>query len=282
MSIIFQPQDTWVITRLSKSYALCLTQTGTEWSGHYTDADNASQFSGTVVTGRGITLVHFLQTTPNNDYYAVHAGKLVRPHTIKGHWYDTAGNAGVFTLERDPNLAQAIDNARKRAIAHRVPSTDPITQVPPETAGVITVDDVNQNSYTAFDCPSSTLEIPESEIFGVVEGTVHVPRVTYLGRSHPITPALLAAADPVEPTEIFRFVGACLETGCQQFGNGQCQLAKRMVQGLPEVTPTLPPCAIRQRCRWWHQEGEPSCRRCPQIVRTNYAPSDMLQQALTS
>ena len=129
MSIIFQPQDTWVITRLSKSHSLRLTQAGSEWSGHYTDANNDSQFDGTIVTGRGITLVHFRQTTPRNDYYAVHAGKLVRDHTIKGHWYDTVGNSGAFTLEcpspHDANLdeaiSDAIDNARNRAIASRLP-----------------------------------------------------------------------------------------------------------------------------------------------------------------
>ena len=140
MSIIFQPQDTWVITRLSKSYALCLTQTGNEWFGRYTDANNASQFSGTVVTGRGITLVNFLQTTPKNDYYAVHAGKLVRPHRIKGHWYDTAGNAGAFTLEcpspsepiLDEAIGDAIANAKHRAIASRLPNVpEPPQPEPP-------------------------------------------------------------------------------------------------------------------------------------------------------
>ena len=130
-------------------------------------------------------------------------------------------------------------------------------------------------------CPSSTPEIPGSEIFGIVEGTVEQPNVTYLDPPLPATPELLAAAAPVEPTEIYRFVGTCLETGCQQFGKGQCQLAKRIVQGVPAVASTLPPCAIRHRCRWWHQEGEAACHRCPQIVRTNYAPSDTLRQAIT-
>jgi hypothetical protein len=129
-----------VITRLSKSHSLCLTQTGSEWSGHYTDANNASQFSGTVVTGRGITLVHFRQTTPRNDYYAVHAGKLVHSHTIKGHWYDTAGNAGAFTLEcpspsepnRDEAIGDAINNAKHRAIASRLPKVpEPPQPEPP-------------------------------------------------------------------------------------------------------------------------------------------------------
>jgi hypothetical protein len=131
-----------------------------------------------------------------------------------------------------------------------------------------------------FDCPSSTPDIPDSQIFGVVEGTIDEPKVTYLRHPLPVTPDVLAAADPVEPTEIFRFVGRCLERRCQQFGNGQCQLAKRLVQGLPTVTQELPHCAIRQCCRWWHQEGKAACWRCPQIVRTNYYLSDPMRQAI--
>lgn len=136
MSILFRPQDTWVITRLSKSYSLCLSQVGSEWIGQYINENNNSQFDGTIVTGRGITLVHFRQTTPTNDYYAVHAGKLVRAHTIKGHWYDTAGNAGAFTLECPspsvPNLNEAIDHARNRAIASRLPQVpEPPPPEPP-------------------------------------------------------------------------------------------------------------------------------------------------------
>ena len=271
MSIIFHPEDAWVITRLSKAYRLRLTQTGTEWSGQYIDTNNSTHFSGTIVNGRGITLIHFLQTTPNNGYYAVHGGKLVHSDAIKGHWYDTAGHAGAFTLERDPNLAQSIDNARERAIANRISSPDPINLFPPTTAGVIPANDANRNVHPAFDCPSSMPDLPNSQIFGVVEGSVSYPAVTYLERSLPSTPDWIATAEPAEPTEVFRFVSSCLEIGCRQFGNGRCQLAQRIVQGFPPVTQALPTCAIRQSCRWWHQEREAACLRCPQIVRTNYA-----------
>ena len=130
------------------------------------------------------------------------------------------------------------------------------------------------------DCPSSTPDIPNSQIFGIVEGTVSDPTVTYLDQPLLTTSKLLATAYPVEPTEIFRFVGTCLEKGCQQFGDGQCQLAKRIVEGLPAVTQTLPTCAIRQRCRWWQQEGKAACLRCPQVVRTNYALSDTARQVI--
>lgn len=134
-------------------------------------------------------------------------------------------------------------------------------------------------STQSTDCPSS-IPTAHSQVFGIVEGTVDAPAVTYLAAPLPVTPELLAAAAPVEPTEIFRFTGSCLETGCQHYGRGHCQLAKRIVQGLPEVTQTTPACAIRPRCRWWQQEGNAACLRCPQVVRTNYALSDTARQVV--
>ena len=138
---------------------------------------------------------------------------------------------------------------------------------------------MNQKSQS--NCPSSAPDIPNSQIFGIVEGTVSDPTVTYLDQPLSVTPELLAAAKPVGPTEIFRFVGPCLEMGCRQFGNGQCQLAKRLVQTIPAVAQSFPACAIRQRCRWWQQEGKSACLRCSQIARTNYALSDLMRQVLT-
>ncbi|NCS45084.1 MAG: nitrogen fixation protein, partial [Microcystis aeruginosa BS11-05] len=41
------------------------------------------------------------------------------------------------------------------------------------------------------------------------------------------------------------------------------------------VTDILPPCRIRQNCRWWLQEGKAACLRCPQVVTDNYNPSEI-------
>ena len=90
------------------------------------------------------------------------------------------------------------------------------------------------------DCPSSVPEHLNSRLFGIVEGTVSAPRVTYLQSPQPVTPQLLALTNPVEPTEVFRFAADCLEQGCQYFSQEQCQLVKRIVNGLPEVTSDLP------------------------------------------
>lgn len=131
-------------------------------------------------------------------------------------------------------------------------------------------------------CPSSLPELPNSQIFGVVEGTVTAPKVTYLPVSMPVTPALLAAASPVDPTEVFRIAAPCIAGGCQHLSHGQCQLAQRMVTRLPEVTKSLPDCSIRPDCRWWQQEGKAACLRCPQLVRSNYEASPTLRQFMAA
>lgn len=129
-------------------------------------------------------------------------------------------------------------------------------------------------------CPSSLPELPNSKIFGVVEGTIAMPKVTYLSEPLPATPALLAAASPAEPTEVFRIAAPCIVGGCQHFSEGQCQLAQRIVSRLPEVTDSLPDCPIRSDCRWWQQEGKQACLRCPQLVRLSYEASPTLRQCM--
>lgn len=154
MLTIFRSDSEWTLARLGKSYQVNFVQTGTQFTGHYLGIDNPSTFSGEILTGRGRTLVHFVQSTKSNEYYAVHAGKLIRSDCIEGHWYDTAGNAGQFSLKSQPNLTEAIDNARERAIASREPNNrnpgnlddsngaDPDPSIP--TAGVISAEDVQR------------------------------------------------------------------------------------------------------------------------------------------
>jgi len=100
-------------------------------------------------------------------------------------------------------------------------------------------------------CPSARENSPDSVIFGIAAGTVEEPRVAYLPEIQPVTDELLALAEPVTPTEVFRFAASCAEDKCAHFDGVNCRLAQRIVQGLPEVTDTLPPCRIRQSCRWW-------------------------------
>jgi hypothetical protein len=127
-------------------------------------------------------------------------------------------------------------------------------------------------------CPSARENLADSVVFGIAAGTVEQPRVSYLPELQPVTDELLALAEPVTPTEVFRFAASCAEQGCAHFDGANCRLAQRIVQGLPEVTETLPPCRIRQSCRWWLQEGKAACFRCPQVVTDDYNPSEIMTE----
>jgi hypothetical protein len=125
-------------------------------------------------------------------------------------------------------------------------------------------------------CPSADVDMAESAIFGIVIGTPEAPNLVYLDRVKPIPPELLALDSPVKPSEIFRIAATCVERGCKHFDGAECRLVERIVARLPAVVETIPDCAIRDRCRWWNQEGKAACLRCSQIVHDNYVSSDNL------
>lgn len=129
-------------------------------------------------------------------------------------------------------------------------------------------------------CPSADSEMENSVIFGIVTGTPEQPELVHLPQTKQIPPELLTLDSPVKPTEIFRIAATCIENDCQHFDGQQCRLIDRIVDGLPTVTASLPPCPIRANCRWWHQEGKDACFRCLQIVRDNFNVSEQLFQSI--
>jgi hypothetical protein len=128
-------------------------------------------------------------------------------------------------------------------------------------------------------CPSAPADNLDSVVFAISAGTVETPEVFYLPETKPVTKELLSLAEPVTPTEIFRFASPCAEKGCVHFSSNQCQLVSRVVTDVPSVTDALPPCRIRQDCQWWQQEGQSACFRCAQIVTSNYSPSAAVYEA---
>ncbi|WP_335935066.1 hypothetical protein [Streptomyces sp. PTD5-9] len=121
-------------------------------------------------------------------------------------------------------------------------------------------------------CPSAPAQ-PESVLIGVVSGSVDDTRIIPTERAMPVTPELIDMTGPVAPTEVFRFAATCRTNGCIHFKNAACQIAVRSAALLDEVVTELPKCPIRTQCRWFHQEGGDLCRRCPQIVTRQFAPS---------
>jgi hypothetical protein len=115
-------------------------------------------------------------------------------------------------------------------------------------------------------CPSAQPDWPSARIIGVVGGTPEQAQVAFLDEPAPLNKELLALAEPLQPTEVFRFTAPCASAACTHFGEGRCRLASKIVRLLSEATSELPPCAIRPQCRWWGQEGPAACLRCPQVV----------------
>ena len=134
MATLFQADDEWTIIRLGKSYSVNFTQDGRRFTGHYINRNNSSTFSGDVINHQDITLVHFVQMTAANGYYATHSGKLITPGLIEGHWYDTAGNSGEFTLGLLGEATRAIANAKQRARGARIVGSSSQNSSPPAQA----------------------------------------------------------------------------------------------------------------------------------------------------
>lgn len=124
-------------------------------------------------------------------------------------------------------------------------------------------------------CPSARPEMSGSIVFGVVGGDVDEPRVNYLADPQTVTDDILSLAEPLEPTEVFRFAAPCAGACCRHFDGAQCRLATRVATMLPAVTDKLPRCRIRPSCRWWRQEGADACRRCPQVVSEMAHPTQI-------
>jgi hypothetical protein len=123
-------------------------------------------------------------------------------------------------------------------------------------------------------CPSAQPEQAGATVFAVIGGTVTEPRAGYLEALQPVTADLLALAEPVAPTEVFRIAAPCAQSD-----GSSCTLAQRTAAMLDEVTERLPACRIRPRCRWFAEQGAAACRRCPQVVTTNLLPSPAVQAA---
>jgi hypothetical protein len=132
------------------------------------------------------------------------------------------------------------------------------------------------NTTPSRSCPSITSIGPDAKVFGVlVAPTPDALQVGYFTEALPATAELLAAAAPAKPTEIFRAAAPCAERACKHFDGANCRLAARIAAMLDPVVSTLPRCAIRPVCRWFHQEGRAACLRCPQVTTELRNPGDL-------
>jgi hypothetical protein len=144
-----------------------------------------------------------------------------------------------------------------------------------QSAELVNVSEENQ----ALFCPSAQPDMASCRVLGVVSGAEDSIQVSYVNQSLPVTDELLASTAPLKPTEVFRFAAHCEGKACRHFDGSRCNLATRIVQILPAVVESLPPCLIRPVCRWYQQEGRAACLRCPQVVTESYQPSEEFRRA---
>lgn len=130
-------------------------------------------------------------------------------------------------------------------------------------------------------CPSAQPEWENSQVIGVMAGTLDNPEMAYLSTPQPVTEQILELAKPVNPAEVFRFSAPCACTGCGHFAEdgAKCRLAEKVVRLVPQVVEQLPACGIRADCRWWQQEGRAACLRCPQVVTIDLVPTEAMRRA---
>lgn len=130
-------------------------------------------------------------------------------------------------------------------------------------------------------CPSAQPEMVRATAFGVIDHAGETPQLGYLDQPTPVSQELLDLARPLRPTQIFRFAAPCQGEGCGHWSGAACTLVDRIVELLPAVSLTLPPCRIRSDCRWFAQRGRQACMRCPQVVTQNEQPTEQMIVAAT-
>ncbi|HZY37231.1 MAG TPA: hypothetical protein VFE53_11310 [Mucilaginibacter sp.] len=120
-------------------------------------------------------------------------------------------------------------------------------------------------------CPSSSCA-DGSILLGVVQGD---STVVLLNAGFIVDEQFVKAArEAGDPEKRFRFAGKCIKAGCPQWTGGNCgvietlsKINENMLAG--EDTGVLKPCIIRNRCRWYSEEGKIACTLCTYIV-TDY------------
>jgi hypothetical protein len=133
------------------------------------------------------------------------------------------------------------------------------------------VDGPNNERQDVLWCPSARPE-QDAVVFAVRTGDPERAGLRYLSEPVSVTPEVLALADPVDPREVFRFGAPCATHACAHYTGSRCSLIERIVAELPTAVNALPACRLRSRCRWFAEEGEAACSRCPLVITLQKQP----------
>lgn len=128
-------------------------------------------------------------------------------------------------------------------------------------------------------CPSARPEMAGAVVLGVVREIDGETFIHHLAEPHPVTPEVLALAGSAPLGSVFRFAATCAEDACAHFDGERCRLGAKLAASPPERARTLPPCRIRNDCRWYQQEGKAACFVCPLIFSEIATPSEHVARA---
>jgi hypothetical protein len=119
-------------------------------------------------------------------------------------------------------------------------------------------------------CPSATCEA----------GAILVGIVLPNGKVAVSSTEMVVDADFVKiarsgrpPEARFRFGSKCASGGCGNWSGQKCQVIEKVREEVDRTIQqgttghVLPSCAIRDRCRWFSQQGAGACYYCEFVVR---------------
>ena len=118
-------------------------------------------------------------------------------------------------------------------------------------------------------CPSAPANVGATLLGAIqIDGTV-----AFIKDNIAVTQEFLnmldSTANGQAPETRFRFSAPCLSSKCKQWAKGGCSLPERLAMMIPHEQvddEPLPSCSIRDRCRWFEQQGSSACRICPVVV----------------
>ena len=124
-------------------------------------------------------------------------------------------------------------------------------------------------------CPSSRCE-PGALLLGLV---LPDGRVAYASDRIAVDDEFVdIARQGRSPEQRFRFASPCVQSACRQWTGNRCGVIDEVLDQVnrkamsPEddaadpVQMDLPPCSIRDDCRWWNQHGRSACEVCPLVI----------------
>lgn len=113
-------------------------------------------------------------------------------------------------------------------------------------------------------CPSYQC-VSGAQLIGIAQAN---QQIEFIGNPIRIDRQFVKIAQEGRPPETrFRFAKKCGKSICANWAGGHCGLIAELRDNREGLGGELPNCGIRDRCRWYAEQGAAACDICPNIVR---------------